>query len=38
VRIIIRTRQTKRNGVAFDLYYRWKGQRYRPLLGYNLTK
>ena len=24
-------------GVAFDLYYRWQGQRHRPLLGYNLT-
>lgn len=27
-----------KNGLAFDLYFRWKGQRYRPLLGYNLTK
>ena len=25
-------------GTAFDLYIHWKGQRYRPLLGYNLTK
>ncbi len=25
-------------GLAFDLYFRWKGVRYRPLLGYNLTK
>ena len=33
----IKTRSTKRNGIAFDLYYRWKGQRYRPLLGFNLT-
>ena len=33
----ITTRQTK-TGIAFDLYVRWKGQRYRPLLGYNLTK
>ena len=33
----ITTRQTKA-GTAFDLYVRWKGQRYRPLLGYNLTK
>jgi len=33
----ITTRQTKQ-GLAFDLYIRWKGQRYRPLLGYNLTK
>ena len=33
----ITTRQTK-TGTAFDLYFRLKGQRYRPLLGYNLTK
>ena len=33
----IKTRRTQK-GVAFDLYVRWKGQRYRPLLGYNLTK
>ena len=33
----VTTRQTK-TGVAFDLYVRWKGKRYRPLLGYNLTK
>jgi hypothetical protein len=33
----ITTRQTKA-GTAFDLYVRWKGERYRPLLGYNLTK
>ncbi len=33
----ITTRRTK-IGLAFDLYVRWKGQRYRPLLGYNLTK
>jgi integrase len=26
-----------RKGLAFDLYYRWKGQRYRPLLGYDLS-
>lgn len=32
----ITTRKTDK-GVAFDLYVRWKGQRYRPLLGYNLT-
>ncbi len=31
----INTRRTQK-GVAFDLYYRWKGQRYRPLLGYDL--
>ncbi len=34
----IKTRRTKRNGLAFDLYYRWRGKRYRPLLGYNLNK
>ncbi|BFU94320.1 MAG: hypothetical protein NTNFB02_10420 [Nitrospira sp.] len=33
----ITTRPTNK-GLAFDLYVRWKGQRYRPLLGYNLTK
>ena len=33
----ITTRQTK-TGIAFDLYVRWKGKRYRPLLGYNLTR
>ena len=33
----IHTRPTKK-GLAFDLYYRWRGQRYRPLLGYDLTK
>ena len=33
----IKTRRTQK-GLAFDLYVRWKGQRYRPLLGYNLTK
>jgi integrase len=33
----ISKRPTK-NGLAFDLYFRWKGVRYRPLLGYNLTK
>jgi len=33
----VTTRQTK-TGIAFDLYVRWKGKRYRPLLGYNLTK
>jgi len=33
----ITTRQTK-TGIAFDLYVRWKGKRYRPLLGYNFTK
>ncbi len=33
----IKTRQTMRHGMAFDLYYRWKGKRYRPLLGYTLT-
>jgi integrase len=34
----IRTRKTKRHGVAFDLYYSWQGTRYRPLLGFNLTE
>ncbi|TAJ25122.1 MAG: hypothetical protein EPO64_08620, partial [Nitrospirae bacterium] len=38
MQITIKTRPTKRQGLAFDLYYRWKGERYRPLLGYNLTK
>ena len=33
----ITTRQTKTE-IAFDLYVRWKGKRYRPLLGYNLTQ
>jgi integrase len=31
----IHTRKTKK-GVAFDLDYRWKNVRYRPLLGYDL--
>ncbi len=34
----IKTRITKRNGLAFDLYYRWKGKRFRPLLGYGLSE
>jgi len=33
----ITTRQTN-TGIAFDLYVRWKGKRYRPLLGYNLSQ
>ena len=33
----ITTRHIKK-GLAFYLYVRWKGQRYRPLLGYDLTK
>jgi len=33
----ITTRMTQK-GMAFDLYVRWKGKRYRPLLGYDLTK
>ena len=33
----ISKRPTKK-GLAFDLYFRWKGLRYRPLLGYDLTK
>lgn len=32
------TRRSTLKGTAFDLYFRWKGQRYRPLLGYNLSK
>ena len=32
---ITKRRTTK--GIAFDLYFRWKGQRYRPLLGYDLS-
>jgi integrase len=32
------TKRSTLKGPAFDLYFRWKGQRYRPLLGYNLTK
>jgi len=36
--IKIHKRPTKGQGTAFDLYYRWQGQRYRPLLGYDLTK
>ena len=31
------TKRRTQKGLAFDLYYRWKGQRYRPLLGYDLT-
>ena len=30
-------RRRTQTGIAFDLYYRWKGQRYRPLLGYDLN-
>lgn len=36
--IIIRVRRTQRQGLAFDLDYRWDRRRFRPLLGYNLTK
>jgi integrase len=32
------TKRRTNTGVAFDLYVRWRGKRYRPLLGYNLTK
>jgi integrase len=32
------TARKMKKGVASDLYVRWKGTRYRPLLGYNLTK
>jgi integrase len=35
--ILIKTRRTKQQGLAFDLDYRWNGQRYRPCLGYNLA-
>jgi integrase len=35
--IKIHTRPTKSQGTAFDLYFRWQGKRYRPLLGYDLT-
>ena len=34
---LIKKRSTKRHGIAFDLYYRWKGLKYRPHLGYNLS-
>jgi len=37
VKVSIKTRMTKRHGLAYDLYYKWKGQRNRPLLGYNLS-
>jgi integrase len=32
------TKRSTLKGPAFDLYFRWNGRRYRPLLGYNLTK
>jgi len=32
------TKRHTKAGIAFDLHVRWKGMRYRPLLGYNLTK
>jgi integrase len=32
------TKRHTKSGIAFDLYVRWKGKRYRPLLGFNLTK
>jgi hypothetical protein len=31
------TKRRTAKGIAFDLYFRWKGQRYRPLLGYDLS-
>ena len=31
------TKRRTNKGLAFDLYFRWKGQRYRPLLGYDLS-
>ena len=30
------TKRPTKKGIACDLYYRWQGQRYRPLLGYDL--
>jgi len=36
-KVHITRRLTKRHGTAYDLFYRWKGVRYRPLLGYNLS-
>src|SRR5689334_15485610 len=30
-------RRPTQKGTAYDLYYRWKSIRYRPLLGYDLT-
>ncbi len=32
------TKRHTKKGLAFDLYFRLRGVRYRPLLGYNLTK
>ena len=32
----IKERYTKKKGIAYDLYFRWKGQRYEPNLGHNL--
>ena len=31
------SKRVTQKGMAFDLYYRWQGVRYRPLLGYNLS-
>src|SRR5919112_44332 len=31
------TKRRTQKGIAFDLYFRWNGQRYRPLLGYDLA-
>ena len=31
------SKRITQKGMAFDLYYRWQGVRYRPLLGYNLS-
>lgn len=30
------TKRRTQKGIAFDLYYRWQGQRYRPVLGFDL--
>ncbi|MCE3225223.1 MAG: putative Phage integrase (modular protein) [Nitrospira sp.] len=34
---LIKKRPSKRHGTAFDLYYRFRGEKYRPTLGYNLS-
>ncbi len=36
--LILRTRVTKRHGIAWDLDVRIGGRRYRPTIGYNLTR
>ena len=32
------TKRKTKNGSAFDLYFRFNGKRYRPVLGYDLDK